>query len=380
MLPMMPSLSRTRSPMAALLAFVLAALVSSAGAQSPKAPTDVSRPANDSLFRHARRLVLDGNGVTGRALVDSLLAAATPGSAAYGDALYWHGALASVLTDAERDYRRVIVEYPLAYYADDALLALAELEQGRGDHAAALAHLQRFVHEHPASPARGIAALGAARLAFDQQHDARTGCAMITEAKASVRPGDVELANQIEYYASRCPTAPPTTVARMGSVPTKGATAVDTQSVATRSGVPRAMPDPLPLTPDAAAPAASAASSVPVAAPVTSTPVVARPAPRPAPQPVPQPPATRSPSPRAATSRAITPHGRWTIQLAAYNTAADAERLVDQLKSKGLAARVSGTAKPFRVRLDFYRTRADAQSAVAALRARKIIGFVTTEP
>ena len=110
-----------------------------------------------------------------------------PTTPAYGDALYWHGALAPTAAEAERDYRRVIVEYPLAYYADDALLAIAELEQARGDRAGALMHLQRFVKEHPASPERGVAALGAARLAFEQR-DAPLGCTMIAAARASASP------------------------------------------------------------------------------------------------------------------------------------------------------------------------------------------------
>ena len=142
------------------------------------------RPATDSLFRRARRLVAEGNGVAGRALVDSLMRAVESSSPAYGDALYWHGALAPTAAEAERDYRRVIVEYPLAYYADDALLAIAELEQARGDRAGALMHLQRFVKDHPSSPERGIAALGAARLAFEQR-DTKLGCTMIAAARAS---------------------------------------------------------------------------------------------------------------------------------------------------------------------------------------------------
>ncbi|MBA3672261.1 MAG: hypothetical protein H0W68_09600, partial [Gemmatimonadaceae bacterium] len=141
---------------------------------------DAQQPATDSLFRRARRQVGEGNGAAGRALVDSLLRSADQGTTAYGDALYWRGALAETAAQAERDYRRVIVEYPLSVYADDALLAIAELEQARGDRAGALQHLQRFVREHPASLARGIAALAAARLAFEQR-DTRTGCAMITE-------------------------------------------------------------------------------------------------------------------------------------------------------------------------------------------------------
>jgi cell division septation protein DedD len=42
-------------------------------------------------------------------------------------------------------------------------------------------------------------------------------------------------------------------------------------------------------------------------------------------------------------------------------------------------ARVSGTAKPFRVRLGFYETRQEANKEVAALKARGIIGFVAEE-
>jgi hypothetical protein len=42
-------------------------------------------------------------------------------------------------------------------------------------------------------------------------------------------------------------------------------------------------------------------------------------------------------------------------------------------------ARVSGESKPFRVRLNFYPTRQAAASAVAELKQRGIIGFVTEE-
>ncbi|MDB4885786.1 MAG: Sporulation protein, partial [Gemmatimonadetes bacterium] len=267
----------SRLALALSVALVVAPAAHAQVAPAPAPPTPMPRPANDSLYRRARRMVLDGNGVAGRALVDSLLAAATPETSAYGDALYWRGALAPTLAEAERDYRRVIVEYPLAFYADDALLAIAELEQGRGDRAGALAHLLRFVKEHPASPARGIAALGAARLAFEQR-DTRVGCAMIAEARASVAPGDVELTNQIAYYRAQCPATPPATVAKMGSVPTRAATPVDTQTTATKSGVPRVQPEPLPPTPVTAEIAradsaqAKPPARVPVPTPTTRTP------------------------------------------------------------------------------------------------------------
>ncbi len=310
-------------------------------------------PPTDSLFRRARRLVSEGNGTAGRALVDSVLKTETEGTSGYGNALYWRGALSETAADAERDYRRVIVEYPLSAYADDALLAIAELEQARGDRAGALLHLQRFVREHPVSPSRGTAAFAAARLAFEQR-DTRTGCAMIAEARASVPTTDVELRNQIDYFGERCASADAT------------AAPVVAPAKTTATPSPR---DSL-----------GAAST-------RATPVPARPAPtreRPRTKtPTKQPPApVATPAPRAATQpdvRHASPRSSFTIQLAAYNTHADAERLVARLGAKGVKARVSGTTKPFRVRLGFYPTRQDAVDAVAELKQRGIIGFVTTE-
>lgn len=317
----------------------------------PRAESSLPRPANDSLFRHARRLVSEGNGAAGRALVDSLLATADPTTSAYGDALYWRGALAPTAAEAEQDYRRVIVEYPLAYYTEDALLAIAELEQARGDRAAALQHLERFVREHPSNPGRGIAALGAARLAFEER-DTATGCAMITQARASAPVGDVELRNQIDYYNGRCtagtaPTAPTATAASAPTATTASATTTTASAAAATA------------TTTTTATARARATTVPATAasrqPITSRPASGRPIAR----------------GRPATS--------YTIQVAAYNTRVDAERLVSKLKTRGVKARVSGTSKPFRVRLDFYRTQKEAANEVMALKRRGIIGFVTEE-
>ena len=288
-------------------------------------------------------MVSDGNGAAGRALVDSLLRREEEGTTAYGNALYWRGALAETAAEAERDYRKVIVEYPLSPYASDALLAIAELEQARGDRAGALAHLQRFVREHPVSSARGIAALAAARLAFEQR-DTRAGCAMIVEAKASATTTDVELRNQIDYYATRCPAAGP-----------------GVSSVATTATTPPAR-DSAPVTPPLAPP---------VRKPVRDT--VAK---------LPPPAAAKPTTPAAAkpTAAPKPARGIYTIQVAAYPTRAAAEQLVAKLAARDVKARISGTSKPYRVRLEFYPTRDAAQAAVVSLKERGIIGFVTTEP
>ena len=323
-------------------------------------------PGSDSLFRRARRMVSEGNGTAGRALVDSLLKGEAEGSKGYGDALYWHGALAETAADAERDYRRVIVEYPLSTYADDALLAIAELEQARGDREGALQHLQRFVKEHPASAARGTAAFAAARLAFEQR-DARTGCAMLAEARTSVPATDVELRNQIDYFTPRCPAS------------SVGANAVGVGIPANTPTAPPARDTTLSVAPvKASEPRSQTTSISKPGRPVPSAHEVKRPAVQPSladKASLPAAPTTVLPR----TKPAVQARGIYTIQLAAYNTRPDADRLVAKLRSNGVTARVSGTSKPFRVRLDFYPTRQAALDQVALLRGRGIIGFVTTE-
>ena len=332
-------------------------------------------PANDSLFRRARRMVSEGNGAAGRALVDSLLAATDPSTPAFGDALYWHGALAPTAAAAEADYRRVIVEYPLAYYSGDALLAIAELEQARGDRLGAMQHLQRFVREHPENPGRGIAALGAARLAFEQR-DSTLACSMLVEARRSMSPSDVELRNQVEYYANRCtPTA-----SAVASAPAPAASA------------PASEPASAPVSPPAKPPVQAAAPAstptrTPAASPAAAMKAVATTAKSTATGTAPAKESVKAPAkeikreapaPVRATTHARTVT-RYTVQVAAYDTRADADALVKRLAARGIKAHVSGTSKPFRVRLALHPTRKDANAELAAMRKRGIEGFVAEE-
>jgi cell division protein FtsN len=69
--------------------------------------------------------------------------------------------------------------------------------------------------------------------------------------------------------------------------------------------------------------------------------------------------------------------GTWTVQLAAYDRQREAEAFVAQLARVGVQARVSGTARPFRVRVGRYATRADAAAALRDLKQRRLDGFVT---
>ena len=350
-------------------AFVFAAVIcltETSEAQSGAALQPPPLPASDSIFRRARRMVSEGNGIAGRALVDSMVRATAEGTAAYGDAIFWRGALAETAAEAERDYRRVIVEYPLSPYVDDALLSLAELEQARGDRTAAYQHLQRFVREHPISPARARAGLAAARLAFEQ-HDMTRGCTMIADARTSAGSTDVELRNQIEYYGARCPAV---------------AGGLETGTGVVASGAPT-VAAPASMAPQPATPAASTTNrnakpaTAPAAEPRTTTPSRSKPKAEPVETP-PKPVPAKSDSAPTRTTPTVQ-RGTWTIQLAAYNTRPDAERLVAKLAGRGVKARISGTAKPFRVRLDYYKTRQEAAAAVADLKERGIIGFVTEE-
>lgn len=363
--------------LASLTAFTLIVGLAPAGNAQSAPPSRPVLPATDSIFKRARRLVSEGEGVAGRAIVDSMLRVSAEGTPAYGDALFWHGALAETAADAERDYRRVIVEYPLSPYADDALLSLAELEQARGDRTAAYQHLQRFVREHPIGSARARAGLAAARLAFEQRDMAR-GCTMIADARLSAG-SDVELRNQIDYHGARCPTAPTTpSAAPVAVAPSRPGADTRATGSTTSAKAPMVVSTPPPrpagaTSPSNGAPAgpAEGRNVLPGADTARTTTAVA---------PRSEPPVVRSPAPKEPVASEGTPRGIWTIQLAAYNTRPDAEALVRKLATRGVKARISGETKPFRVRLDYFQTRQEATVRVAELKQRGIIGFVTDEP
>jgi cell division protein FtsN len=204
--------------------------------------------------------------------------------------------------------------------------------------------------------------LAAARLAFEQR-DMTRGCSMIADARTSVGSSDVELRNQIEYYGGRCPAS--------ASAPATGPAVV--ASGAPAASPPAASPPPVeaPREPKKKEPAK----------PTTSTPAASRTdAVRSTTTKLERSTTTKPDTTARAHAATVPPRGTWTIQLAAYNTRPDAERLVAKLAGRGVKARISGEAKPFRVRLDYYATQQDAAAAVAELKQRGIIGFVTEEP
>jgi hypothetical protein len=75
--------------------------------------------------------------------------------------------------------------------------------------------------------------------------------------------------------------------------------------------------------------------------------------------------------------------GAFTVQVAAYDTRAAADRLAKRLRDQGLEARAVGTSKPFRVRVGRYATRSEAEQASrevdAIAKSRSIVVIVGPE-
>jgi cell division septation protein DedD len=164
----------------------------------------------DSLVARVQQLVNAGNRPAARALADSALTVRTPGTTAYGEALYARAVATSDAGAAERDYLRVSVEYPFSARAEDAIFRVGQLRQARGDRAGARSQYERLAREYPTGPQTARASYWAGRLALDDG-DLAAGCASLFTASERAAKDDVELRNQIEYLRNRCmqPVAPP---------------------------------------------------------------------------------------------------------------------------------------------------------------------------
>ena len=83
--------------------------------------------------------------------------------------------------------------------------------------------------------------------------------------------------------------------------------------------------------------------------------------------------AAEKPVPSAAP---VAGSGRYSVQLAAYDTRIGAQNAVQRLTTRAIDARIDGEQKPFRVRVGYYLTRADATSALNRLKKLGFTGFV----
>ena len=279
----------------------------------------------EAVYARAQTLVSDGQGAQGRALVDSMYRISAPSSGERAEALFWRATLATTAADAERDYRAIVVDHATSPRGEDALLRLAHLELARGDRDGALRHLRRLSAEYPGSRQGARTSYWTARVLFEKS-DLPAACAANTEALARVVAADIELRNQIEYQQQRCrgvvSAAAPTGAASPATTP----------------------PGPAPV---AAPPSArDATPSIPLDAVVTS--------------------------PAASRTRA------YSVQVAATNSRAGAQAIVNRMSARGYQGRIDGVAAPFRVRVGRYDTRAAATRALNEMKAKGIDGFVAT--
>src|ERR1700682_3031283 len=212
-------------------AYLPGALISCAAtlavAQTPARLTDAG-------FVWAPAVVGDGNGVAGRALVNSVIAATPPTARLYPEALYWRASLASNAADAESDYKHIVIDYPLAPQAEDALLRLAQLELARGDREGALIHLQRIPRDYPRSKSLARASYWTARVLFEK-NDIPSACAANASALAQAGDAEIELRNQIQYQGQRCSSA---AVAVAATKPPASVPAASPVTPATASSTP----------------------------------------------------------------------------------------------------------------------------------------------
>jgi|BarGraNGADG00212_1021973.scaffolds.fasta_scaffold06338_2 cell division septation protein DedD len=296
--------------------------------------------ATDSTLVRVQRLASNGNAAAGRALADSVLGTAKEGSPTYVEALFARASIAESADAARKDYLRIAVDYSISPRAEDSLLRLAQMEIARGDRAAAKQYLERLALEHPGGASRAQGAYWLGRVLVDEGALV-PACASLAEAKARVTPSDVELANQITYYARPCAAVQRAADSARADSIDKVMKAARTDSIA-RAG--------------SAAKAENTAKKKAKALPKTKAKAP-----------------LKKEAPKAAAPETKGPG--WSAQVAAYDSPEDAQRLAKKLSDRGYEARVTNE-KPFRVRIGRYARRAEAVDLVAKLKDAKITAIV----
>src|SRR5947207_4071108 len=351
--------------------------------------SQVSAKPPDPVFARAQALVSDGNGAAGRALIDSVIRATPPIAPLYPQALFWRASLAASAADAESDYKHIVVDYPLAPQAPDALLRLAQLELARGDREGALTHLQRIPRDYPRSKSLARASYWTARVLFEK-NDIPNACAANASALAQTDSTEIELRNQIQYQGQRCPSTPATASIAAPTTTTLPTTASIPTPSAKSASEPRVLPSEAGTASggnvSTRATVAAGRDSGKVEAESVKT-QVARP--KPPPQANDAKPSivdtTRAPNSAAERSPAKCSANTgsaagYSEEVAAYNRKAEADKLVSTLKGRGYAARVDGSAAPFRVRIGRYASAKDAEDALKRIKAKRMDGFVVRAP
>jgi cell division protein FtsN len=357
----------------------------------------------DPVFLRAQQLVNDGEVAKGRALVDSVINATTPGTPEYGEALYWRAVLAATSDAAESDYKQILVEYSMSPRVEDVLLRLSQLEYTRGDRDGALRHLQRLTLDYPEGTHRARAGYWLARVLFDRNEVAKA-CAANSEAAAKLGTNDIELKNQIEYQSKRClalanvasSTVVPDTAKRdtakqdsariadsarvkadTSMVARTESTSVSSETKSTTKGKKGAAKKTERRQDSAGAKGDSKAGTSKKSGGKSDSSAKKR---------------GDSADEKAKTSSGAGKQdtevtattavpttapsgGFYSIQLGAYADRRGAQGLVNRLKTHGYDLRIDGDG-PFRVRLGEYPKHADAAKVLKTLKAKQIKGFI----
>lgn len=320
-----------RCTLTAILLAVVAPALLPAQSAAPL-PASAISPAMDRAVARARAAVDNGDGADARAVLDSLVTAAPSGSNDLAEALFWRATLADRVSDAERDWKRLIIESPLAPRASDALLRLGELEMLRGHPADARAYFARVVREYPAGPAKARSQLWIAK-SWVAQRDLPRACVALAVATATGVP-DGELRLQADELGRRCATVDRKLLARAQA---------DTGNAAASPAAAPSAPAPAQAATAAGAPAATSVSAAAAAAPAASS---------------------------------VPANARFSVQLAAFGTRPEAEAFVRTLGARQINARVDGDRQPFRVRTGYFATRAEATAALVRFKRAGFSGFV----
>ena len=169
----------------------------------------------DQRLVEALRLAQNGQVDSARSVVRRLLTALSPTDSTYPQALLAGAKIAPDAATVATNLNRIVLEYGSSPWADDALLLLTQLYFAQRDAAQTIQAAERLRRDYPDSPLRYRVAFPAARAYFELKNESR-GCELIQEAlNGATAAGEVEFANQIAFYASRCTggaTAPPAAV------------------------------------------------------------------------------------------------------------------------------------------------------------------------
>ena len=316
-----PRYFRATSAVMLLLALTSSeSLQAQSGATNAPAPSTINGPtagpAARAVIERARALVEAGKSGEAKSLLDSLVNKSMNEPGDLADGLYWRAVLGERAADAERDWKRMVMDVPLSPRVPTALLRLGELEMVRGHPAGARAYLERLLRDYNSADERPKALLWVVRSYFDERDIARACRTLIVLRDSDVPDGELRLqANELNV---RCRNE----AARVGG-------AIDAKAVDSR--------------------AANAPQTKPVAAP----------------------------SKMEQKSETKAEGARYGVQIAAYETRDQADAAMQRMNKRGLSAHVDGDAKPYRVRIGRYVTRKDAEAALARLKSQGQKGFVT---